>query len=336
MLDIILAMDYLCCPRCHETLEEDPDEGNCFSCAACGVLFPTYEGHANFAAAGDLDEFSQWQRDIYDGKVGAVCPPDYADPEGARMHNEHCMDIAGRLGLIQPNWKGLKSRQIIDRLRPREDELVLDVGCGLGTLLSTMHSIYRTRGVGIDFSHAGMKAAISSNPCDNDYHVADALMLPFRDESFDLAVSYDVIEHVTEPRRFVSEMARVLKPGGRLLIYTPSRIDRWTWHWWERVFLRGRYNLGVDNLAGHDPDLFLMPDELSGYLADEGLVDIHIQVFHTLFTLILDEVYPMFIYRLFDRPALLHAVFRLLETADAPMADRGFGNGFFAYGFKGS
>ena len=335
-MDIILAMDYLCCPRCHETLEEDPDEGNCFSCAACGVLFPTYEGHANFAAAGDLDEFSQWQRDIYDGKVGAVCPPDYADPEGARMHNEHCMDIAGRLGLIQPNWKGLKSRQIIDRLRPREDELVLDVGCGLGTLLSTLHRIYGTHGVGIDFSHAGMKAAITSNPCNNDYHVADALMLPFRDESFDLAVSYDVIEHVTEPRRFVSEMARVLKPGGRLLIYTPSRIDRWTWHWWERVFLRGRYNLGVDNLAGHDPDLFLMPDELSGYLADEGLVDIHTQVFHTLFTLILDEVYPMFIYRLFDRPALLHAVFRLLETADAPMADRGFGNGFFAYGFKES
>ncbi|MBU4173990.1 MAG: methyltransferase domain-containing protein [Actinobacteria bacterium] len=333
-MDIILAMDYLCCPRCHGTLEEDPDEGNCFSCAACGVLFPMYEGHANFAASGDLDEFSQWQRDIYDGKVGSVCPPDYADPEGARMHNEHCMDIAGRVGLIQPNWKGLKSRQIIDRLLPREGELVLDVGCGLGTLLSTLHRIYRTRGVGIDFSHAGMKAAISSNPCDNDYHVADALMLPFRDESFDLAVSYDVIEHVTDPRRFVSEMSRVLKPGGRLLIYTPSRSDRWTWHWWERLFLRGRYNLGVDNLAGHDPDMFLMPDELSGYLADEGLVDIHTEVFHTLFTLILDEVYPMFIYRLFDRPALLKAVFRLLETADAPVADRGFGNGFFALAWK--
>jgi len=210
------SMDYLCCPRCHETLEEARDENNCFYCAACGSLFPAYEGHANFTAASDLDEFSQWQREIYDGKVGSVCPPGYADPEGVRSHNEHCMEIADRTGLIQPNWKGLKSRQVMDRLRPRDGELVLDVGCGLGTLLNTMHSIYRTRGVGIDFSHAGMKAAISYNPCDNDYHVADALMLPFRDGSFDLTVSYDVIEHVTEPRRFASEMARVLKPGGRL------------------------------------------------------------------------------------------------------------------------
>lgn len=328
------GMDYLCCPRCHGALEEPADKGGCFSCAGCGILFPAGGGPADFVAPGEIDEFSQRQREIYEGNVDSVCPPDFVDPEGARGHNRHCMEIASRVGLLQPNWKGLKSRRVMDRLEPRPGELLLDVGCGLGTRLGTMNRVYGTCGVGIDFSHAELKAAISYNPCGNDYYVADALELPFRDGVFDLVMSYDVVEHVTDPRRLVREMTRVLRPGGRLLLYTPSRCDRWTWHWWERLILRGRYNLGVDNLAGHDHDKFLMPGELSGYLADEGLRGVSTEVFHTLFTLILDEVYPMFIYRLFDKPWLLKTVFRMLELADAPAGDLGHGNGFYACGWK--
>ena len=50
--------------------------------------------------------------------------------------------------------------------------------------------------------------------------------LPFRDATFDIAISSHVAEHLTQPERVFGELSRVLKPGGRLLILTPNR-----WHY---------------------------------------------------------------------------------------------------------
>ena len=55
---------------------------------------------------------------------------------------------------------------------------------------------------------------------------ADLAALPFRDATFDIAISSHVAEHLTQPERVFGELARVLKPGGRLLILTPNR-----WHY---------------------------------------------------------------------------------------------------------
>ena len=55
---------------------------------------------------------------------------------------------------------------------------------------------------------------------------ADLARLPFRDGVFDIAISSHVAEHLTQPDRVFGELARVLKPGGRLLILTPNR-----WHY---------------------------------------------------------------------------------------------------------
>ena len=51
---------------------------------------------------------------------------------------------------------------------------------------------------------------------------ADLGALPFRDEMFDIAISSHVAEHLTQPERVFGELSRVLKPGGRLLILTPT------------------------------------------------------------------------------------------------------------------
>jgi 2-polyprenyl-6-hydroxyphenyl methylase/3-demethylubiquinone-9 3-methyltransferase len=61
--------------------------------------------------------------------------------------------------------------------------------------------------------------------CDTRRVVGDVCALDFPRDSFDVVVSSEVIEHVAEPRRAVSEMARVLRPGGILALTTPNR--RW-------------------------------------------------------------------------------------------------------------
>lgn len=62
-----------------------------------------------------------------------------------------------------------------------------------------------------------------------DYSALDALgdlaALPFRDASFDAVLSIVTLEHVPEPARVVQEMARVLKPGGRLLLIAPHEWE---------------------------------------------------------------------------------------------------------------
>jgi 2-polyprenyl-3-methyl-5-hydroxy-6-metoxy-1,4-benzoquinol methylase len=327
-------MDYLCCPACRSDLENINKENDCVSCRSCGCSYPLFEGHVNFVASTEMDDFAVWQQAIYDGRETSQYSPEYADLDSMKYSTDFQLEIARRYGLIMPNWKGKKSRQVMDLLDPRSGERVLDIGCGVGFLLNALHAVYDTRGVGIDFSPVAIKAAIAYNPSGNDYQVADALKMPFKEGSFDLVISYDVIEHVSDPVEFVREAWRVARPGGRILIYTPSRRNRWTWHWWQLLMSRGRYNLGLDNLAGHDPEKFLTPGELSGMMYHVGLREVETVTFHTLYTLIMDEVFPGFMFRLLDRPSLCDAVFKVLELADAVPNDRDYGNGFFAYGWK--
>lgn len=54
----------------------------------------------------------------------------------------------------------------------------------------------------------------------------DGTKLPVDSDSFDVVISFQVIEHVEDDKNFVSEAKRVLKPGGRLIITTPNRIYR--------------------------------------------------------------------------------------------------------------
>jgi SAM-dependent methyltransferase len=52
--------------------------------------------------------------------------------------------------------------------------------------------------------------------------------LPFNDQQFDLVCAFDVIEHVAEDRQAFSELSRVLKDGGRMIISVPLHAHRWT------------------------------------------------------------------------------------------------------------
>jgi 2-polyprenyl-3-methyl-5-hydroxy-6-metoxy-1,4-benzoquinol methylase len=56
-----------------------------------------------------------------------------------------------------------------------------------------------------------------------EYVCADACAMPFEDSSFDLAVSFETIEHIENDAGLVAELARVVRPGGTLICSTPNR-----------------------------------------------------------------------------------------------------------------
>jgi len=78
--------------------------------------------------------------------------------------------------------------------------------------------------------------------------VGDACRLPIRDDSFDLVISSEMLEHASEPVRAIAELARVLRSAGLLVLTTPNRV------WQAPVRLASRLGLrpfrGLENFLG--------------------------------------------------------------------------------------
>jgi 2-polyprenyl-3-methyl-5-hydroxy-6-metoxy-1,4-benzoquinol methylase len=74
--------------------------------------------------------------------------------------------------------------------------------------------------IGIDISQEAVSHAIKKYNL--DFRVGNAESIPLPSNSMDAVVSYETIEHVPNPRDFINEVARVLKPGGKLFISTPN------------------------------------------------------------------------------------------------------------------
>lgn len=88
---------------------------------------------------------------------------------------------------------------------------VLEIGCGTGMILKEIAPVAR-RAVGIDISRGMLQQAEARGL---DVLEGSATALPFADESFDFAYSFKVLAHVEDIRTAMSEVARVLRPGGR-------------------------------------------------------------------------------------------------------------------------
>lgn len=100
---------------------------------------------------------------------------------------------------------------------------LLDVGCGVGTISLELQK----RGFevnGIDFSSVAVEKAkekgINAIECD-----VDKVGIPFGDSYFDVVWAGDIAEHVFDPIFLLSEMARVVKPTGKVLLTVPNAMN---------------------------------------------------------------------------------------------------------------
>lgn len=103
------------------------------------------------------------------------------------------------------------------------DGKVLDIGCGTGAVLQELQASREAEGV--DFSELalefGRKRGLTG------LTLADAQALPFSDGSFQAVVSLDTLEHVPDDAKALSEMARILSPGGIVILNVPA--FQWLW-----------------------------------------------------------------------------------------------------------
>ena len=103
---------------------------------------------------------------------------------------------------------------------------VLDVGFGEGygaEILTGSVADY----IGLDMSEDAVRHARSRYIFSNvRFERSDATTIPFDADSFDLVLSFHVLEHVVDPDAYLEEMARVCRAGGRLVIVTPNRAFR--------------------------------------------------------------------------------------------------------------
>lgn len=99
-------------------------------------------------------------------------------------------------------------------------EAFLDAGCGDGRYLAALDAELPARRAGVDLSERILETARAR--VDADFRQASLEALPFGDGEFDLVLCSQVIEHVPDADAAATELARVLRPGGTLVISTDN------------------------------------------------------------------------------------------------------------------
>lgn len=128
-------------------------------------------------------------------------------------------------------WTASQNRRHRMTLRLPEEALrsssgttcILDVACSAGVITSEVSRSFPDAELyGIDNSLLAIEAASEAHN-EIEFAVGDAYRLPYAPESFDVVVLNNIWEHVPDPLRLLEGIKRVIKPGGHVIISTPSR-----------------------------------------------------------------------------------------------------------------
>jgi ubiquinone/menaquinone biosynthesis C-methylase UbiE len=124
---------------------------------------------------------------------------------------------AERVAAHQDSRAARLAEQVRDFARPSGDERALDVGTGAGALALALAPLVREV-VGLDPVPELLELARARALPNTEFVEGDGTALLFPDGAFDLAGTHRTLHHVAHPERIVAELARVTRPGGRVLV----------------------------------------------------------------------------------------------------------------------
>lgn len=142
-------------------------------------------------------------------------------------------------------------RMILEAGGHRLQGQVLENGCGVGMYVEHL-AAYSGQVTGLEYDFERAREARENTESIPHTQILNAAgeHLPFPDSSFDLILSHEVLEHVQDDRQAAAEMARTLKPGGRIVVFVPNRGYPFETH---GIYWRGRYRFGNIPLVNYLP-----------------------------------------------------------------------------------
>lgn len=117
-------------------------------------------------------------------------------------------------------WNPRNLEIIRDWVRPAPGDRILDVGCGRGHVVNALREL-GVEAEGIDLNPQAAEVALVPH-----VQTMSATALDFADGSFDAVVSFHAIEHIPDVDTALAEMARVVRPGGLVLLVYPAEPIR--------------------------------------------------------------------------------------------------------------
>ena len=200
----------------------------------------------------EVARFSAIAAEWWDPK-GKFGPLHRFNPVRLAFIREHALARFGRDGRARRPFEGLR---------------LLDIGCG-GGLLSEPMSRLGFSVTGVDASERNIgtaRAHADEQGLAIDYRAATAeALLAEGTEPFDVVLNMEVIEHVAKPGAYLRDCARLLAPGGLMVVATLNRTLKAL----ALAKVGAEYVLRWLPAGTHDWRKFLKPEELSGFLAGE-------------------------------------------------------------------
>ena len=126
-------------------------------------------------------------------------------------------------------WWSVARRKLIIKhieklLIPKSDPLILDFGCGGGALLTELSEYGKV--IGLDSSHVALsycRKKAQKNLVLNNGH-----KLPFKNNTFEMIICLDVIEHLENDTKFLKQISEVLKKDGYIFLMAPAFPSLWS------------------------------------------------------------------------------------------------------------
>lgn len=186
-----------------------------YHCPLCGVEETTF-------FITDFNNNTYWkckkcrfvfQRPISQQENDADAWTNAIDPDGKTR------DLTKERNFKLKNWYG----GIVKQLMQMTPGKIIDVGCGLGYLLSDLPTSWEKYGIEpSEFARSFVKANFPDIQLLDSVHLETSPPPPEHCTTYDVAVCYHVMEHCEHPDIFLKHLGMLLKPGGTLVIGTPN------------------------------------------------------------------------------------------------------------------